>query len=229
MGITLKKYLFMYRWLLGLLSVLFLATGLVLFAWSGVFGDIDPENLDRQTLIRVIQLRDFHRFSPDLVERLTDRAEQEFGRQSPNKPVFEFPHWEKKIHLYFYARRSNRHSRMEANLTAMARVRYFHWMREYQSATEKPDRQAALMNEVVADMRYWQTIYSDYMHALEQPEPTLIELHQDFVRMIESFKVAASPEEIAQIDSFAQDLSRALFVAEAQKTILNIFSPFKRK
>jgi len=217
----------MYRWLLVLFTVLFLLTGGVLFVWSGVFGNVDPEKLDRKTLIRVIQFRNFHRFSPDLVERLTNRAEQEFGRHSPNKPVFEFPHWEKKIHIYFYTHRSNRQSSMETNLTAMARVRYFQWMQEYQSSA--PDSKAALMNEVVEDMRYWQTLYLDYMRCLEQPEPTLAELHQDFVRMIESFKVGASPEEIVQIDSFSRDMSRALFVAEVQKTIMDMFSPFKRK
>ena len=216
-----------YRWLLVLLSILLLLTGAVLFVWSGVFGSIDPEQLDRQTLIRVIQLRDFRRFSPDLIERLTDRAEQEFGRHSPNKPVFEFPHWEKKIHIYFYNHRSNRQSVMETNLTVMARVRYFQWMQEHQTAA--PDRKAALMNEVVEDMRYWKTLYFDYLRCLEQPEPTLAELHQDFVRMIESFKVEASPEEIVQIDSFATDMSRALFVAEVQKTIMDMFLPFKRK
>ena len=217
----------MYRWLLVLFLVLLVLTGLVLFVWSSVFGSFDPEKLDRKTLIRVIQLRDFRQFSPDLIERLTDRAEQEFGRHSPNKPVFVFPHWEKKIHIYFQARRSNQQSYMETNLTAMARVRYFQWMQEYQSAA--PDRKVALMNEVVEDMRYWQTLYLDYMRCLEQPEPTLAELHQDFVRMIESFKVGASPEEIVQVDSFSRDMSRALFVAEVQKTIMDMFSPFKRK
>lgn len=217
----------MYRWLLVVLSALLVLTGLVMFAWRDVFGNINPEKLDRKTLIRVIQLRDFHRFSPDVIERLTDRAEQEFGRHSPNKPVFEFPHWEKQIHVYFQKHRSNRQSYLENNLTAMARVRYFQWMQEHQSAT--PDRKTALMNEVVEDMHYWQAVYLDYMRFLEQPEPTLAELYQDFIRMIERFKIEASLEEIAQIDSFAQNMNRALFVAEVQKTIRDMFTPLKRK
>jgi len=212
-----------YRWLLILFSILLLVSGLVLFAWSGVFGNVDPVEIDRQTLIRVIQLRDFGKFSPDLVERLTDRAEQEFGRQSPNRPAFELSYWEKQLHVYFYSHRSDRPSKMETNLTMMAKIRYVQWMQEYQSA--EPERKAAFMSEVVEDMRYWQAVYLDYVRFLEAPEPTQAELYQDFVRMIDNFKTGASPEEIVQIDSFAQSLCRALFAAEMKKTIWNLFSP----
>jgi len=204
----------------------FFAVCLVMIALNGIFGDIDPEKTDRQTLVRVIQLRDFRQFSPDLLDRMTDRAEQEFGRQSPNKPTFDLSFWEKNVHTYFQTHRSSQRSYLENNLTLMARVRYFQWMNEYQSLPLT--RKAALMNDVVEDMRYWQEIYFDYLRSLEQPEPTPLELYQDFLQMIEDFKAGATPEEVKQIDSFANNMSRTLFAAEAQKTLKDWFPPLRR-
>ncbi|MDR0327420.1 MAG: hypothetical protein LBI05_03890 [Planctomycetaceae bacterium] len=217
----------MYRLLFFSLPLPFLAICLVMIAFDGIIGKVEPEKMDRQTLVRVIQLRDFRKLSPDLIERLTSRAEQEFGRHSPNKPVFELSSLEKKIHVYFQTHRSSRRSHSENNLTAMARTRYFQWMHEYQDSSA--DQKAVFMNNAVEDVRYWQTVYLDYVRSLELPEPTPVELYQDFLRMIDNFKADASPEEIVQIDSFAKKLSGALFAVEAQKTIMELFSPPKRK
>jgi hypothetical protein len=217
----------MYRLLFFSLPLPFLAVCIVMIALDGIIGNVEPEKMDRQTLVRVIQLRDFRKLSPNLIERLTSRAEQEFGRHSSNKPVFELSPWEKRVHVYFQTHRSSRRSLSETNLTVMARTRYFQWMYEYQDSVA--DQKAALMNNAVEDIRYWQTVYLDYVRSLELPEPTHAELYQDFLRMIEDFKVDASPEEIVLIDSFAKNLSRALFAAEAQKTIMELFSPQKQK
>jgi len=213
----------MFRLLYFLLPLPFLAVCFVMIALNGILGNINPEKLDRQTFVRVIQIRDFHQFSPDLIERLTLRAEQEFGRHSPNRPVFELPSWEKRLHIHFQQHRSEQPSFMENNMTLMARVRYFQWMYEYNSATRA--QKAELMNDVVADMRYWQEIYLDYIRFLGLPEPTPTELYQDFLRMINNFKENASPEEITLIDSFARDMSQVLFASEVQRSIKNFFSP----
>lgn len=195
-----------------------------MIALDDILGTIDPETIDRHSFVRVMQLRDFRRLSPDLIKQLTFRAEREFGRLSLNKPVFELPAWEKKIHVYFQTHRSSQQSTLERNMTAMAKVRYFQWMKEYESVDSK--QKAALMNEVVADMRYWQELYFDYLRYLGQPLPTAAVLLQEFQRMIEDFKIGVSPEEIILIDSFAQRMSQALFTAEVQKirrSILNLF------
>ena len=213
----------MYRLLYFSLPLPFLAVCLVMIALNDILGDINPERLDRQTLVRVLQMRDFHHFSSDLIERLTLRTEQEFGRHSPNRPVMALPSWEKRLHVHFQQNRSEHPSYMENNMTLMAKARYFQWMYEYDSAPRA--RKAALMNDVVANMRYWQEIHLEYVRFLGLPEPTPAELYQDFLRMLEAFKVNASPEEIAMIDSFAQNISRALFASEAQKSIMNFFSP----
>jgi len=207
----------MIRLLSFLLPLPFLVVCFAMMTLNGIFGGVEPEVLDRQTLVRVMQLRDFRQFSPNLIERLTLRAEQEFGRQSPNKPKFELPFLEKEIHVYFQTHRSSQQSYLEMNMTLMARVRYFQWMYDDQSAV--PSQKAALMHDVVADMRYWQNVYLDYVRFLGQPEPTPAELLQDFQRMIEDFKTTASPEETKLIDSFAKRLTWALAAAEA-KTLL---------
>ena len=203
--------------------VFFLAVCIVMIAMNGIWGNIEPEKTDRQTLVRIMQIRDFRQFSPDLIERLTLQAEQEFGRRSPNRPVFELPSWKKRIHVYFHTNRSEQTAYLERNLTKMARIRYFQWMYEYDSAT--PLQKAALMNDAVEDVRYWQEIYFEYVRFLGQPEPTPAELYQDFLRMIEDFKTDASPEETALIDSFTRDISRVLFAGEVQRSLMNLFTP----
>ena len=200
----------MYRLFHLLIPAPFLAVCFVMLALNSILGNAKPETIDRQTLTRVIQLRDFRLFSPDLLERLTHRCEQEFGRHSPNRPIFELPNWEKKIHTYYQSNRTSRQSYLENNLTLMAKTRYFQWMYESQSAT--PDQKAVLMKEVLADMIYWEGVYFDYLRFLDQPLPTQVELIQDFQRMIKSFKEGASPEEAALVDSFAKDISRAMIL-----------------
>ena len=196
-----------------------------MIALASILGDVNPETVDRQTFVRVMQIRDFRQFSPEFVERLAHRAEQEFGRHSPNPPVFELPALEKKIHSYFQAHRSNQKPHIEINLTLMAEVRFCQWMHEYNAATRT--RKAELMNDITVDMRYWREVYFDYLRSLGQPEPTLAELSQDFQRMIDAFKEDASPEEAAMIDAFAKDLSRALFASEVQKSIMDFLPGFR--
>ena len=207
----------MIRLLSFLLPLPFFAVCGAMIALNGIFGGLEPESIDRHTLVRVMQLRDFRQFSPDFIERMTDRAEQEFGRQSPNKPKFELPFLEKEVHVYFQTHRSNRQSYLEINMILMAKVRYYQWMYEYQSAASA--RKAALMHDIVEDMRYWQNVYLDYVRFLEQPEPTPAELLRDFQRMIEEFKTAASPEEVQLIDSFAKRMTWALAAAEARNLL----------
>jgi len=203
----------------------FLAVCVVMIALDGILGNVEPETLDRPSLIRVMQVRDFRQFSPELVERLTLRAEQEFGRHSPNPPVFELSALEKKMHVHFQQNRSKQEQKayMENNLTLMAKVRFCQWMHEYNAAPRA--RKAELMNDIDAEMRYWQEVYFDYLRCLGQPEPTLAELAQDFQQMIEAFKVDVSPEEAAKIDAFAKDMSRVLFASEVQRSIRSWFAP----
>jgi hypothetical protein len=222
----------MLRLLYFLIPLPFLAVCFVMIALNSILGDVNaflgevnPETLDRYTLVRVMQIRDFSRFSSELQERLMLRAEQEFGRHSPNKPVFAMSSWEKKMHVHFQQNRTKQPSYMESNLTLIAKVRYCQWMREYNSATRT--RKAELMSDVVEDMRYWQEVYLDYLRCLGVPEPTLAELYQDFQRMINNFKAGASPEEAKRIEAFAQEISRALFASEVQKSFMNLFVPKK--
>jgi len=215
----------MLRLLYFSLPLPFLAVCGVMIALTGVLGNIVPEELDRPSLVRVMQMRDFRQFSPEMIERLTLRAEQEFGRHSPNPPVFEFSALEKKMHTHFQQKqnRSEQKAFMENNLTLMAKVCFCQWMHEYNTAPRA--RKAELMNDIDADMRYWQEVYFDYLRTLGQPEPTLAELAQDFQRMIEAFKVDVTPEEAAKIDVFAKDMSRMLFASEVQRSIMNLFAP----
>jgi len=220
-----KPVLVMLRLLYFSLPLPFLAVCVVMIALDGILGNVNPETVDRLTLVRVMQMRDFRQFSPEMIERLTNRAEQEFGRLSPNPPVFELPALEKNVHAYFQAHRSDQQSYVEINLTLMAEVRFCQWMREYNTATLA--RKAELMSGITENMRYWQDVYFEYLRSLGQPEPTLAELAQDFQRMIDAFKEDATPEEAAEIDTFAKEMSRALFASEVQKSIMNFLPGFR--
>ena len=217
MGLTCRT---MIRLLFFAIPLPFLAVCFVMIALNNMLGNINPETLDRQTFVRVMQIRDFRQFDSDLLERLTLRAEQEFGSHSLKRPVFTLSSWEKKFHVYFQQNRSQQPSYMEGNLMLMAKTRYFLWMHEYDVAGRT--RKAEVLNNVVGEMQYWQEVYFDYLHALGLPEPTLAELTQDFQRMIELFKTNASPEEVMLIDVLARDMSRALFASEVQKSIMNL-------
>ena len=219
-NIDANQKLNMCRLLLLSLVLLLLATCFGAVASKDIFWNVEPETISRQALVRVIQLRDFSRFSPCFIERLTDRAEREFGRHSPNKPVFELPQWEKTIHIYFQTNQPTAPSNLEKNLNLMARIRYFQWMYDYQSGSLQ--QRATVMNNVVEDMRYWRDVYFEYLRFLEQPEPTLAELQEEFQKMIESFKVGASSDEVELIDTFAQEMTRSMFAAEVQKTLLDL-------
>jgi hypothetical protein len=196
------------------------AIGIVMISLHSVFGTINPKTIDRATLIRVMKFRDFRMLPPETVTALTLRTETEFGRNSSNKPKFVFSETERKIYVYFQNNRSEQKSFLETNLLLMARTRYFQWMNDYASAS--PEQQAVLMKEVVDDMKYWQTVYMDFLRAAGLPIPSMAELIREFEKMIEQFKIGATPEEITRIDHFKQQMNTAIVAGEIQGKAQNL-------
>ena len=187
---------------------------------NNVFGSIKPEKLDRPTLIRVMQLRDFRQMTPEQVVALADRAEAEFGRNGAMRPIFDFTPAEKKIYAYFRDERTARKSFFEGNLMLMARTRYFQWMNDYEILSEV-DR-VELMRNVTAEMKYWETIYMDFLHAAELPIPSMAELIREFEKMIDDFKIGATPEEIVRIDTFKRRMNTAIVAGEVGGAVKNL-------
>lgn len=198
-----------------------------------VLGPVDPPKMDRATLIRVMQLRDFQKFSNDRIAALADRAEAEFGRHG-NRPVFEFTPLEKRIYAYFREKRpdgnSAKKSFMEMNLMLMARYRYFQWMDADEQKNEA--ERIELMRGVAADMKHWESVYMDFLRAAELPIPTMTELIREFDKMIEGFKTDATPKDIVRIDAFKKRMNTAIVAGEVQgavKNVLGSFLPSPRK
>jgi hypothetical protein len=215
-----------------------LAVGIVMISMRGIYGQINPETIDRTDLIWVMKLRDFRTLPPKTAEALTFRAETEFGRQSNNKPVFQFSNTEKKIYTYFQKNRSKQKSFFETNLLLMARIRYFQWMNDYASAS--PEQRIVLMNAVVDDMKYWESVFMDFLYAAGLPIPSITELIREFENMIEQFKIGATPEEINQIDHFKHLMNAAYLAHEVQNAtqnlsgnistgVLNLFDSFLKR
>jgi hypothetical protein len=197
-----------------------LAIGVVMISMHGILGSINPETMGRANLVRVMKFRDFRMLPPKTVTALTLRAETEFGRKSGNKPKFEFSETEKTIYVYFQNNRSEQKSFFETNLLLMARTRYFQWMNEY--ATISPEQQTVLMKEVVDDMKYWELMYMNFLRAVGLPIPSIAELIREFENMIEQFKIGATPEEVARIDHFKQQMNVAIITNEIQEKAQNL-------
>lgn len=202
-----------------------LTAGIVMLVMSSIFGPINVSALDRTALVNVMRLRNFQTLPPETALALTDRCEKEFGRLSVQKPVFQFSNAEKKIYNYFRNQKTPQKSFLEDNLTLMARIRYFQWMNDYEIGT--PQARTALMKNVVSDMKYWEELYREFLRASELPIPTLAELIQEFEKMIDSFKVGASPEEIARIDFFKQEMNRAIVANEVHRTVQKAADSFR--
>ncbi|GHT14884.1 hypothetical protein FACS1894170_12250 [Planctomycetales bacterium] len=166
-----------------------------MFAARDIFGEIKPETVDRQTFVRIMQFRDFRQCSPELVVRILQRAETEFGSQALQKPVFGYSPLEKRVFLYFEKHRGTTTPLLATNLDVMAQKRFFLWIKEYDSATKS--EKAVLMKRYVEELHYWQTVYFQYLQALDQPCPNAMQLLEDFQNMIARFKIDQPPETVA--------------------------------
>ncbi|MDR0869829.1 MAG: hypothetical protein LBN39_03470 [Planctomycetaceae bacterium] len=199
------------------LPLLFCAAMLLM---SKVFGPLNVDGLDRSTLVWVMKLRNFQALPLQTQNELTARSEAEFGRSAKQKPLFQFSGAEKKIYAYFRSNASTQPSVFENNLMLMARIRYFQWMTAYETGT--PEAKAALMREIVRDMKYWQEIYLDFLYAADLPVPTLAELIQEFEKMIDGFKKDAAPVDAARIDTFKYEMNRAIAANEVQGAVQKV-------
>ena len=169
-----------------------------------LFGPIDPENVDRGQLIRLMQFRDFRNFSPQLVAKLSERCDVEFGRRGGKMPEFQFSATEKKMFAYYGGKRKSADTRFETNLNLLARAKYFDWMDQFDAML--PNERPALMNEIIDDMKWWETLYMNFLRAAELPIPSLTELTQDFIDMTESFKIGVAVAEVERIDRFTEEI-----------------------
>ncbi|MGL4593792.1 MAG: hypothetical protein ACRCUY_03575 [Thermoguttaceae bacterium] len=186
---------------------------LVMWSFRCVYGPIDPEKLDRGTVIRIMELRDFRRFSPELLAEMTSRVEAEFGIHAAQKPDFRFSDLEKRIYSYFQKNRSQSPSYFEQNLRLMGRTRYFDWMNRYETFSK--EERGVLMRNITDEMKYWENVYMDFLRGAEIPIPPLAVLIQEFMEMIESFKEGASQEDAVRVDQFKQKLNEALVARAA--------------
>lgn len=204
----------------GFPAFLIVSVGTIACSMQRVFGPVDPASIDRLTLIRVMQLRDFRTFSRPTLERMTDRAEAEFGRKAAEKPRFEFSDPEKRIYAYFRDKKTARKSHFETNMLLMARTRYFQWMNDHEILDA--DARTELMRGVVDDMKYWETLYLDFLRAAELPIPSMAELLREFDEMIDGFKTGATDEEVVRIDSFKRNMNKAIVAREMHGAVKNV-------
>lgn len=208
--------------LLGLFGVpvLIILVGCLAFSYSDVFGPIKPDQMSRATLIRIMHWRDFRDFSPELLRQITDRADSEFGRKGPHRPVFAFGWIEKKLYAHFLVNNTKPPAQLKINLRLMTRTRYVQWMNDYQFATAL--QQKAQLDEVVDEMKYWERVYMDFYCAAGVPVPNFEELIRQFDEMIEQFKIGAVEEEIVRIDDFKRTIRRTIIAHHIKGAVENL-------
>ncbi len=195
------------------LPCVFLLFCALMLQQNAVFGPLDfPQNLvntDRQTLYHLMMLRDFSMFSAEELRVMTARIEREFGRHG-TKPTFSYSKPIQRVFVFFLkkrppaeaARTATSASRFESNLLLMIRMRFFDTM--LQTESSPPAKKAAMMKEVAADLKYWNSVYTDFLQALDQPVPSLMELYREYELMIAQFKAGVTPEKAVRIDQFSR-------------------------
>ena len=192
------------------------------FSLRWLFEPIDPKNVDRGRLVRLLQFRDFRPLPPPLVANLSERYDAEFGRRSEKMPEFNFSTAEKRIYTHYGGTRKSTSTRFETNLNLLARAKYFDWMARFESLPRK--EHPALMLEIIDDMKWWEELYMNFLRAAGLPIPSLAELMEEFDGMIESFKDGAADADIARIDRFKRQMVVGFAAHELRKT----FWPFQR-
>lgn len=207
-----------------------------MLAAKNIFGEIKPETVDRQTFVRIMQLRDLRQCPHELTLRILKRTQDEFGINAQQRPVFVYPFCEKQIYLYFLKQRSrkqhrqqknslNKHSEttslLETNLDILAKEQFFLYLSEYESVTKSEKIQR--MKNYIAELKYWQTVYIDYLQSLDQPVPNMAELWEEYQKTIERFKAGADPQTAVRIDSFVHTLNRHLIADGVHDAVEKIF------
>ncbi|MDR2761767.1 MAG: hypothetical protein LBB88_04115 [Planctomycetaceae bacterium] len=205
---------------------------------SIIFGTNNPETIDRVTLIRQIQLRDFRQLSPKMLDRITNRVELEFGIDSKEKPKFEFSPTVKRIILLFQNHDptklpppSEQLSRCERNLQIIAKVRFFQWMEMVESTKTNETRKSkaerdAVMEKIIAELKYWDSVYRQFLEAINLPQPTIQEALEQMENLVNEFKRNESPEQIERIENFKCELIARCTQQEIKKAVKEITNAF---
>ena len=204
----------------------------LLYCWLPVFGRLQPENIDRLTLVRVLQLRNLRDLPAETIEKIADRSNAEFGRQSQKPPVFSFSSAEKRIYAHFgeqhyknsgEEKKKSGTSYFESNLSLMVRSIYFRRMKEFDNAGL--EQRQRILTETTDDLKYWQEVYFNFIDAAGLPRPSLTELLREYDEMVEGFKTGATEDEVRQISEFKKNLNLAFLGKEMQNFKLKL--PFK--
>jgi hypothetical protein len=210
-----------------------------------VFGVMDPESVDRAVLIRQIQFCDFQKIPREVVVRVVNRVDVEFGLDAKLKPEFKFSAIEKLIIAKYQNqfqkniidKKSNTQtSRCECNLQVIAKVRYFQLMQAEADAAMKSEvDRKIVMKRIVMEVKYWDKVYRDFLAAADLPQPTFEEALEQIEKMISDFKQNESADQIRKIELFKQKIFKSLTQHEVNDAIKNItntintlFTPAKK-
>jgi hypothetical protein len=189
-----------------------------------IFGTNDPELVSRAVLIRQIQFRDFQQFSPEMLVRMTNRVELEFGLDSEERIRFEFSPIEKRIILSCQNQSlklpplpMDRISQCERNLRIIAKARYNQWIKAEANANTK--EREKIMKRILLELDYWDGVYREFLTAIGLPQPTIQETLIQTDYLVNEFKEGESTEQIAQIENFKRKIIGAFAQHEIKKTI----------
>ena len=195
--------------------VFLIVVACLVFGLRWLFEPIDPGHVDREHLVRLLEFRDFRPLPPQVITKLSERYDAEFGRRSGTMPTFGFSTAEKRIYAHYGGTRKANATRFETNLNLLARAKYFDWMIRFESLSSR--EQPAMMFEIINDMKWWEELYMNFLRAAGLPIPTAAELMREFDIMVESFKDGADTADIARIDRFKRRMIAGFVAYELRK------------
>ncbi|MDR1291669.1 MAG: hypothetical protein LBK06_10760 [Planctomycetaceae bacterium] len=191
---------------------------------SIIFGTNNPESVARDVLIRQIQLRDFQQYTPEMLVRITNRVELEFGVDAGERPKFEFSPVEKWVVLACQSQAPNlpplpieQVSQCERNLRIIAKVRYNQWITAEANATTS--EREKIMERIVIELKYWDVVYREFLTAAGLPQPTIQETLMQTEYLVNEFKEGESAEQIERIENFKRNIIRTFAQHEIKRTL----------
>ena len=223
-----------------------------LLAWLiPIFGEMSPKNATRKNLTWWFMIRDFRQLPEDKRLPLIECYLKEFGRESGNKPQFEFSEFiQKQIVAVDTARRERNRQEMEVvkepekllaisvpkqerNVMLLAKTWFFEQMRQYELADFNGKKER--LTDMVAEIKWWQIYNEDFLLAASVKPYSVSESLKALEVIFIRWEAESSPEVRTQIVAFKQRLMAALIndgvsevvggdVGKTVGNILNIFS-----
>lgn len=231
-----KKWCFFLIFLLGFLVSLY---------WLiPIFGPIRPEKASNNLLVTWLLVRDFEKLSPEKIDALVKRFDNEYGFPSGKRIEFAFSDYVKT-----QIRKSmERHyegiveqaemihdkekllaypiTRQERNIQLLFRTWFLN--KQFQWEQTPADRQPDFLKAFARELGWWQDFYMDFLKAANVSIPPIQMVLQEFEVMFVRWQATVEPELIPRMDAFKKEMQRAVVSEEISRRMNRLKTGWNR-